>query len=136
MTCNQLKQYGPLVGRILLALIFIVSGFGKLTGWEGTLGYMASKGLPMTEALLALTILIEIGGGLMLALGFQARWAALALFLFLIPTSVIFHNFWTLSGPDAFMQMMQFQKNLAIMGGMLYIMTFGSGPYSLQQEKC
>ena len=131
MTCNQLKQYGPLVGRILLALIFIVSGFGKLTGWEGTLGYMASKGLPMTEALLALTILIEIGAGLLLLVGFQARWAALAIFLFLIPVTLIFHPFWANAAEyNAFM------KNLAIMGGMLYIMTYGSGPYSVQQEKC
>ena len=131
MTCNQLNQCGPLVGRTFLALVFIIAGFGKITGWEGTLGYMASKGLPMTEALLALTILIELGGGLLLLLGFQARWAALALFLFLIPVTLIFHPFW--ADPE---QYNAFMKNLAIMGGMLYIMTFGSGPYSLQKEKC
>ncbi|MDA1108097.1 MAG: DoxX family protein [Proteobacteria bacterium] len=131
MTCNQLNQYGPLVGRILLALVFILAGFGKLTGWDGALGYMASKGIPMTEVILALTILIELGGGLMLALGFQARWAALAIFLFLIPVTLIFHPFW--ADPE---QMNSFMKNIAIMGGMLYIMTHGSGPYSLQKEKC
>ena len=131
MTCNQLNQCGPLVGRTFLALVFIIAGFGKITGWEGTLGYMASKGLPMTEALLALAILIELGGGLLLLLGFQARWAALALFLFLIPVTLIFHPFW--ADPE---QYNAFMKNLAIMGGMLYIMTYGSGPYSVQQEKC
>ncbi len=130
MTCNQLNQYGPLVGRIFLALIFILAGYGKINGWDGTLGYMASKGLPMPEALLALTILIELGGGLLLLLGFQARWAALALFLFLIPVTLIFHPFW--ADPE---QYNAFMKNLAIMGGMLYIMTFGSGPYSLQKER-
>ena len=92
---------------------------------------MASKGIPMTEVILALTILIELGGGLMLALGFQARWAALAIFLFLIPVTLIFHPFW--ADPE---QMNSFMKNIAIMGGMLYIMTHGSGPYSLQKEKC
>lgn len=131
MTCNMLKQYGPLAGRILLALIFILAGYGKINGWDGTLGYMASKGLPMPEVLLGLTILVELGGGLLLLLGFQARWAALALFLFLIPVTLVFHPFW--ADPE---QYNAFMKNLAIMGGMLYIMTYGSGPYSLQQEKC
>ena len=131
MACNMLKQYGPLAGRILLALIFILAGYGKINGWDGTLGYMTSKGLPMPEVLLALTILIELGGGLLLLVGFQARWAALALFLFLIPVTLIFHPFW--ADPE---QYNAFMKNLAIMGGMLYIMTYGSGPYSLHKEKC
>ncbi|MDO9372656.1 MAG: DoxX family protein [Gammaproteobacteria bacterium] len=131
MTCNMLKQYGPLIGRIFLALIFIIAGYGKITGWDGSLGFMASKGLPMPEVLLALTILIELGAGLLLLVGFQARWAALAIFLFLIPVTLIFHPFW--ADPD---QYNAFMKNLAIMGGMLYVMTYGSGPYSLQQEKC
>lgn len=131
MTCNMLKQYGPLAGRILLALIFILAGYGKIKGWDGTLGFMASKGLPMPEVLLALTILVELGGGLLLLVGFQARWAALALFLFLIPVTLVFHPFWAVAGEyNAFM------KNLAIMGGMLYVMVYGSGPYSVQQEKC
>ncbi len=131
MTCNMLKQYGPLAGRILLALIFILAGYGKINGWDGALGYMTSKGLPMPEVLLALTILIELGAGLLLLVGFQARWAALAIFLFLIPVTLIFHPFWAAAAEyNAFM------KNLAIMGGMLYIMTYGSGPYSIQQEKC
>lgn len=131
MTCNMLKQYGPLAGRILLALIFILAGYGKINGWDGTLGFMASKGLPMPEVLLALTILVELGGGLLLLVGFQARWAALALFLFLIPVTLIFHPFWAVAG-----EYNSFMKNLAIMGGMLYIMVYGSGPYSVQQEKC
>lgn len=131
MTCNMLKQYGPLAGRILLALIFILAGYGKIKGWDGTLGFMASKGLPMPEVLLALTILVELGGGLLLLVGFQARWAALALFLFLIPVTLVFHPFW--ADPE---QYNSFMKNLAIMGGMLYIMVYGSGPYSVQQEKC
>ncbi len=92
---------------------------------------MASKGLPMTEALLALTILIELGAGLLLVLGYKARWAAFAIFLFLIPVTLIFHPFW--ADPQ---EMNSFMKNLAIMGGMLYIVTYGSGPYSLSREKC
>lgn len=129
--CTPLNQFGPLVGRIFLALIFIISGYGKLAGWEGTLGFMTSKGILMTELLLGLTIAIELGGGLMIAFGLYARWAALAIFLFLIPVTLIFHPFW--SDPS---QMNSFMKNIAIMGGMLYIMTYGSGPYSIKQERC
>ncbi|MCL4316334.1 MAG: DoxX family protein [Gammaproteobacteria bacterium] len=134
--CKLLEKCGPLAGRLLLAHIFILSGYRKLTGWEGTLGYMASKGLPMTEVLLALTILVELGGGLLLLLGYKARWAATAIFLFLIPVTLIFHNFWALAGQEQFTQLIQFQKNLAIMGGMLYVMVYGSGAYSLSREKC
>ncbi len=129
--CKLLEQFGPLAGRLLLAHIFILAALHKLTGWEGALGFMASKGLPMTEALLALTILIELGAGLLLVLGYKARWAAFAIFLFLIPVTLIFHPFW--ADPQ---EMNSFMKNLAIMGGMLYIVTYGSGPYSLSREKC
>lgn len=134
--CKLTEQFGPLAGRLLLAQIFILSGFRKLTGWEGTLGYMASKGLPATEVLLALTILVELGGGLLLLLGYKARWAATAIFLFLIPVTLIFHNFWDLADQERFTQLIQFQKNLTIMGGMLYVMVYGSGAYSLSREKC
>ena len=85
--CSLLKQYGPLLGRILLSVIFIIAGINKITGFEGTAGYMASKGLPMVEVLLVLTILIELGGGLMILLGWQARWGATAIFLFIIPVT-------------------------------------------------
>jgi putative oxidoreductase len=131
MGCNLIKQNGPLIGRILLALIFIISGFNKIMDWGGTLGYMASKGLPMTDILLALTVFIELGGGLMIALGLYARWAATAIFLFLIPVTLIFHPFWI--DPE---QMNDFLKNIAIMGGMLYIMTYGSGSYSVYDAAC
>ncbi len=129
--CNSLSKFGPLLGRILLAAIFIHAGYGKLTGWDSTLGFMASKGIPLTNVVLALTILIELGGGLMIALGFYARWAALAIFLFLIPVTYIFHPFWVDPG-----EMNNFMKNVAIMGGMLYIMNFGSGRYSLNNSGC
>ena len=129
--CTPLNQYGPLVGRILLVLIFILSGYGKISGWDGTLGFMASNGIPLTSLMLGLTILIELGGGLLIALGLYARCAAVGIFLFLIPVTLIFHPFWSDPG-----QMNSFMKNIAIMGGMLYIMTYGSGPYSLKQERC
>lgn len=124
--CNAIAKFGPLVGRVLLSLIFIIAGWNKITGFEGTLGYMSSKGLPFTEILLILTIIIELGGGLLILVGWQARWAALAIFLFLVPVTIIFHPFW--ADPEQFNT---FFKNLAIMGGMAYIVSYGSGPLSL-----
>jgi putative oxidoreductase len=131
---NAIQQLAPLVGRALLALIFIVSGFGKITGFAATAGYMASKGLPMTQVLLVGAILTELGGGLLILLGWKARWAALAIFLFLIPTTLIFHAFWGLSAADAQGQMIHFMKNLAIMGGMLLIFAHGPGPLSFDKK--
>lgn len=134
----MLQQFGPLLGRILLALIFIFAGFHKITGFEGTAGYMASHGLPMPQVLLAATIVIELVGGLMILLGWQARLAAAAIFLFLIPTTLTFHAFWNVNPADGMAlqnQMNHFMKNLAIMGGMLYIVAYSSGPFSLQKSR-
>jgi putative oxidoreductase len=124
-----MKDYGAPVGRLLLALIFIIAGWNKIPGFEKTAAYMASKGLPIVNVLLVLAILIELGGGLMIVLGWYARWAALAIFLFLIPVTIIFHPFW--ADPEQFNS---FFKNLAIMGGMAYIMAFGAGKFSLENE--
>ena len=133
----MLQIFPSLIGRILLALIFIFAGFHKLTGFEGTAGYMASHGLPMPQVLLAATIVIELIGGLMILIGWQARIAAAAIFLFLIPATLVFHAFWNVNPTDTMLlqnQMNHFMKNLAIMGGMLYIIAYGTGPYSLQKS--
>jgi len=131
---STIEKFGPLVGRILLALIFLMSGIGKIGGFAGTAGYMASKGMPMVEVLLAITIVIELGAALMIIAGFKARLGALALFLWMIPVSVIFHNFWAAPAAEQQIQMIMFMKNLGLMGGMLYIMAFGSGPMSVDKE--
>lgn len=131
---NLAQRYAPLIGRSLLALLFILSGYGKIGGFAQTAAAMASKGLPMAEVLLALSILAELGGGLMILLGWQARWAALALFLWLIPVTVVFHNYWGVEAAQMRNQFNHFMKNLSIMGGMLYVMAYGSGPFSLSKE--
>ncbi len=131
---SMINQFGPLVGRILLSLIFLISGFGKIGGFAGTAGYMASKGLPMAEVLLAITIVIEIGASLMIITGFKARLGATALFLWMIPVTFIFHNFWAVPAAEQQIQQIMFMKNLGLMGGMLYIMAFGSGPMSVDKK--
>jgi len=130
---NQYQPWGLLAGRILLAYIFVVAGYGKIVGFAGTTGYMASKGLPMVEVLLVATIAIELVGGLMLAVGWKARWAALAFFLWLIPVTLVFHAFWGVPQDQVMMQTIQFQKNLAIMGGMLFVVFCGPGRLSLDR---
>jgi putative oxidoreductase len=131
---STINNFGPLVGRILLATIFLMSGIGKISGFAGTAGYMASKGIPMTDVLLAITIVIEIGAALMLIVGFKARLGATALFLWMIPVTLIFHNFWAMPADQQMIQQIMFMKNLGLMGGMLYIMSFGSGPMSLDKK--
>ena len=122
-----------LVGRILLGLIFVQSGFQKLTGYSGLAATLAGKGLPMPEVLAVLTVAIELGAGLLLVVGWKARWAAFVLFLFIIPVSLTFHNFWTMEGAPAAMNKIQFLKNVSIMGGMLLVAAFGPGRYSVDK---
>ena len=124
-----------LAGRILLALIFIISGYGKIGGYAGTAGFMASKGLPMVDVLLPLTILIELGGGLLIAIGWNARWAAAVTFLFLIPVTLVFHNPAGLAPAEAQQQMINLLKNVSIMGGMLGLFAFGPGGFSFDAKK-
>ena len=132
---TNLQNTAALVGRILLALIFIISGFGKITGYAGTAGYMASKGLPMVAVLLPLTILVELGGGLLIALGWKARWAAAVIFLFIIPVTLVFHNPVGLDAAQAQQQMINLLKNLSIMGGMLGLFAFGPGGFSIDAKQ-
>ena len=129
------RQYdgAALVGRILLAAVFIISGFAKVGGFDGTAGYIASKGLPLPQVLTALTILVELGGGLLLAVGWKARWAALAIAVFTLLATFLFHNFWTMTGPQRTDDFNNFWKNMAIVGGMLMVMGFGPGRYSVDR---
>ncbi|MDX1555889.1 MAG: DoxX family protein [Xanthomonadales bacterium] len=130
---HAIQPLATLFGRLLLAYIFLLSGFGKISKFAGTAAYMASKGLPISEILLVATIIIEVGGGLMLVLGWKARWGALAIFLWMIPVTLIFHGYWAVEPEQVRTQMIQFNKNLAIMGGLLYVMVAGSGRYSLDK---
>jgi putative oxidoreductase len=132
---NALHRYGPLLARILIALIFVVSGFGKITGFEGTVGYIASKGLPLPQFGAVAAIIVELGGGLLLIAGWQARCAATAMFFFTGAAAVLFHNFWALP-PDQVMNMqIHFMKNISMMGGLLYVIVYGSGPLSVDSGK-
>ena len=111
-------------GRLLLAQLFLLSGFSKIMGYAGTQGYMAAKGLP--GALLPLVILLEVGGGVALVIGFQTRWVAIALAIFSVLTACIFHL-----APGDKMQMINFMKNLSIAGGLLVVAQTGATSFAV-----
>ncbi len=120
-----------LAGRILLSAIFLISGFGKLTHPAQTLSYMEAQHLPAAQVGLWLAIVVELGGGLLLVLGLLGRVAALVLFIFLVPTTLIFHRFWGLPPEAVQMQQVNFLKNLAILGGLLMVVAAGPGGFSI-----
>jgi len=131
---NNMQPLAALAGRILLALIFILSGFSKISGYDGTAAYMASKHMPMIGVLLPLTILTELGGGLALAAGFKARWAGFLLAGFALLSGLIFHDFWNVTDAMQHMnQQINFMKNVSIAGGMLMVFAFGPGRYSVDK---
>ena len=98
------KDWAALLGRMLLVILFFISGFGKIPGYEGTAAYIASKGLPMPQLLAAISIVIELGGAIAIALGWKTRWAAAVLALFMIVITPAFHNFWGIPPDEAAMQ--------------------------------
>lgn len=123
-----MEKYLPVTGRVLLSLIFVMGGLGKLgAGYAGTQGYMDAMGVP--GMLLPLVILLEIGGGLALILGWKTRIAALLLAGFTILAALIFHHDFANQ-----VDMIMFMKNLAISGGLLILATHGAGSYSLDNR--
>ncbi len=122
------------VARVLLALMFVLAGFSKFADLAGTAGYIASGGLPIPGVLAFLTAALEVVGGLALIVGFQARIVALALALFTIVASLLFHNFWAMPADQQFMQQLMFMKNLSIAGGLLMVFALGAGPASLDER--
>ena len=124
----------PLVGRCLMAVIFLISGYGKLMHFGATAAMMASMGVPYATVLLVPTIAIELLGGIMLVIGWQTRLAAFVIFLFLIPVTLVFHNFWAAPAAMVQDQFIHFMKNLAIMGGMLVLAGSGPGGWSVDRR--
>ncbi len=123
------------IARVLLALMFVLAGFSKFGNLAGTAGYIASKGLPLPMLLAIATASLEVVAGLAIAVGFKARWAALALALFTILASVLFHNYWAMPAEAQMMQQLMFMKNLAIVGGLLFVFSFGAGPASFDSRR-
>ncbi|MCK9381871.1 MAG: DoxX family protein [Sulfuritalea sp.] len=124
-----------LAGRLLLAVLFLPAGIGKLTGFAGTVGYISSVGLPMPEVAAVLALTVEILGGLALIAGLGTRRAALALALFTLVASFFFHNYWAVPADKQFMQQLLFFKNIAVTGGLLTLAAWGAGAWSLDARR-
>ncbi|HEU5176769.1 MAG TPA: DoxX family protein [Burkholderiales bacterium] len=124
-----------LVGRILLALLFLIAGSRKLMAPAASAGYFAKLGFPMTDVLVWVVIAVEIGAAILLIVGWKTRWAALALALFTLIATFAAHRFWEFDAAQYANQMNHFLKNLAIVGGMLILAATGPGPHSVDGRR-
>ena len=124
---NTSTSFAPALGRLLLAAIFLISGFGKLADPAGTIGYISAVGLPLPEFGYAIAVIVEIAGGLLLIAGYQIRVAALALAVFTVVAALLFHL--DFADQNQFIHLL---KNLAIAGGLLQLAVFGAGRFSIE----
>ena len=124
-----------LIGRILLAALFLPAGLSKLSGFEGTVGYINSVGLPLASVAASAAIAVEILGSIALIVGFQTRIAAAVLALFTVVASIFFHAFWAAAPEQAFVQQLLFFKNIGVIGGLLVLVSSGAGAWSLDAKK-
>jgi putative oxidoreductase len=134
MSIEGNSKHTILIGRILLSLIFLVSAAGKLFNFNGTAGMMSAKGFPVASLFLVGALAFELLGGLSVLTGYKARLGAAALIIFLIPTTLIFHNFWAVQGMEQQMQAANFLKNVAIAGGLALLVAYGPGPLSIDKN--
>lgn len=132
---SSLQNPLSLLGRVLLALLFVPAGFGKIAGFGGTVGYIASKGVPLPELATAAAVGVELGLGLLLLVGWQTRWAALGMALFTFVITFIFHNFWAMPADQQMMQSLMFFKNMAVVGGLLTVAAWGAGAWSFDGRR-
>lgn len=125
-TANANQSVIPAIGRILMASIFVLSGVGKAFAPAATIGYIQSVGLPFATLGLIVAIAVEVGGGALLALGYKTRLVGAVLALFSVATALVFHN--AIGDQN---QMIHLLKNFALAGGLLQVVAFGAGAYSL-----
>lgn len=131
---SNARDIAALIGRILIAIMYIPAGFSKIGGFAGTSGYIASKGLPLPDVGAAIAIVVELVAGIMLLVGWKTRWAALALAVFTLAATIFFHNFWAVPEAKQFVEQLMFSKNIAIVGGLLLAYAFGPGRYSVDKQ--
>jgi putative oxidoreductase len=127
---NSANDITTLAGRILISVIFLISGFFKVGGYAQLVGYATAVHLPMPGVAIAAAAAVELACGLAILAGFKTRFVAWLLFLYLIPVTYVFHNFWAVQGQEQQTQMVNFLKNIAIMGGLLVLSVNGAGAYS------
>jgi len=132
---TQLQNPLAFAGRLLLAALFLPAGFAKMTGFAGTVGYIASVGLPAATLAAVAAILVEVLGGVALILGLGTRLAALALALFTLVASFIFHAYWAVPADQAYVTELLFFKNIAVAGGLMVLAAWGAGDWSIDARR-
>lgn len=130
---RELQDYAAALGRVLVSLIFVISGLDKLGAWAATAARMEAAGIPIASLLLPVAVLFELGGGLLVLSGLRARLGALMLIVFTVLATLLVHHFWTYSGEAARLQQIQFMKNLGLIGGLLLVFAHGAGAFSLDR---
>ena len=128
---NAPANLATVLGRILIALIFILGGIGKIGAPDHTIAEMASHGIPLPNLLVWGVVALELGGGAFLIAGLFTRWVALALVFYTLVLAMIFHAYWTVPAAQQRVQHGAFYEHLAMMGGMLFVVAFGAGGWSL-----
>lgn len=130
-TMSAVEKFVPVLGRVLLALVFVLSGFGKIWGIDATASQMASHGIPLSNVLVYGVIALEFGGGLALMLGLFTRPLALIFAVYLLVLALVFHNYWAMPAAVMHAQRVAFLEHFSMLGGMLYVFVFGAGPISV-----
>jgi len=132
---TESRDMAALIGRVLLVFMFVYSGFNKISGFEGTEAAIASKNVPLPAIATTIAIIVECIGGAMIAFGWKARWAALAVAVFTLVATILFHNFWAMTDVAAVKtDQLMFIKNIGVIGGLLLIFAFGPGRYSIERS--
>jgi putative oxidoreductase len=132
---EKFKNQIMLIARILMAMLFLLSGITKIADFAGTVGYISSKGLPLPQFVAVIAIVVELGGSLVLLAGFKTRMVTFVMALFTLVASVLFHNFWSLPADQVLVNQIMFLKNLSITGGLLMFVAFGAGGLSLDAKR-
>ncbi len=133
--CKLSQSWGVLFGRLCLAAVFLQSGIDKVFNIGRTAKLMAAKGMPMADLLVYPATAIVLVGGILLLIGWKARWAALALIVFMVIATFYFHDFWNVPKEQYINQFHHFIKNLGLIGALFMIMGMGSGAMSLDGGK-
>ncbi|UEP25610.1 DoxX family protein [Burkholderia ambifaria] len=123
-----------LAGRVLMMILFVLFGWQKLNGFSGTVAYMASTGAPSPELSAVIAVAVELVGGALIAVGFYTRPLALAFAVYTLATALIGHRYWALQGMDQYLAMINFYKNISIIGGLLLLAVAGPGRYSFDRK--
>ena len=131
----KLQDPLALAGRLLMALLFLPAGIGKLTGFAGTVGYISSVGLPMPQLGAVVALVVEIAGGVALIAGYGTRLAAIVLAAFTLVASFFFHAYWAVPADQQLIPQLLFYKNIAVVGGLLTIAAWGAGAWSVDARR-